>query len=165
MARHWRSSYIIANVDRDAVVAGVLEGGATTPRYLFMTMMSCGIAILGFLQSPAAVVIGAMPISPLMGPIMQFGFSLCVVEFGMIGRALIALLALLISYRIVRTSPIREATSEILARTQPTLFGLLAAAFSGLAGAYAVIAREGGTIAGVAIAAALTPPLAVVGYG
>ena len=170
LARHWRSSYIIASVDHDVVVASVLEGGVTTPRYLFMTMMSCGIAILGLLQSSAAVVIGAMLISPLMGPIMQLGFSLCVIDFRMMGRALLALLAgtllaLLISILIVKASPIREATSEILARTQPTLFDLMVAVFSGLAGAYAVIARKGETIVGVAIATALMPPLAVVGYG
>lgn len=170
LARAWRSNYIIASVDHDAVVAGVLEGGGTTPRYLFMAMMSCGIAILGLLQSSAAVVIGAMLISPLMGPIMQFGFSLCVIDFRMMGRALVALLAgtllaLLISFLIVKASPIREATSEILARTQPTLFDLMVAVFSGLAGAYAVIARKGETIVGVAIATALMPPLAVVGYG
>lgn len=169
-ASRWRSRHIIARVEHDAVVANVLDGGTATPRYLFMTMMSCGIAILGLLQSSAAVVIGAMLISPLMGPIMQLGFSLCVIDFRMMRRALIALLigtllALLMSYLIVKASPIREATSEILARTQPTLFDLMVAVFSGLAGAYAAITRKGETIVGVAIATALMPPLAVVGYG
>lgn len=169
-ASQWRSSHIIASVEHDVVVASVLDGGTATPRYLFMAMMSCGIAILGLLQSSAAVVIGAMLISPLMGPIMQLGFSLCVIDFRMMRRALIALLigtalALLVSYLIVKASPIREATSEILARTQPTLFDLMVAVFSGLAGAYAAITRKGETIVGVAIATALMPPLAVVGYG
>ncbi len=170
LASKWRGDHIINRVEHDAVMADVLEGGAATPRYLFMATMSCGIAILGLLQSSAAVVIGAMLISPLMGPIMQLGFSLCVIDFRMMRRALIALVigtlvALLMSYLIVKASPIREATSEILARTRPTLFDLMVAVFSGLAGAYAAITRKGETIVGVAIATALMPPLAVVGYG
>lgn len=168
--QRWRTEHIIATVEHNAVVAHIVESGVITPRYLFMTMMSCGIAILGLLQSSAAVVIGAMLISPLMGPIMQLGLSLCVVDFRLMRRALTALaagvvLALIVSTLVVKASPLREATSEIIARTQPTLFDLMVAAFSGLAGAYAAITRKGETIVGVAIATALMPPLAVVGYG
>jgi uncharacterized hydrophobic protein (TIGR00271 family) len=151
-------------------MSNVLEGGGLTPRYAFMVVMSCGIAILGLLQSSAAVVIGAMLISPLMGPIVQLGFSLCVVDFRLMRRALYALaigvvLALLTAMCIVWLSPLKEATSEILARTQPNLFDLLVALFSGLAGGYAVITRKGEAIVGVAIATALMPPLAVVAFG
>ncbi|RDS81396.1 DUF389 domain-containing protein [Dyella psychrodurans] len=165
----WRVR-LIRSVDHDAVMANVMDNGMFTPRYAFMAIMSCGIAILGLLQSSAAVVIGAMLISPLMGPIVQLGFSLCVVNFSMMRQALIALLAgialaLLIAMCVVWFSPLREATSEILARTQPTLFDLLVALFSGLAGGYAVVTRKGEAIVGVAIATALMPPLAVVAYG
>ncbi|HUA81094.1 MAG TPA: TIGR00341 family protein [Dyella sp.] len=151
-------------------MANVMDGGILTPRYVFMAIVSCCIAILGLLQSSVAVIIGAMLISPLMGPIVQLGFSLCVVDFRMTRQALVALLAgmalaLLTAMSIVWMSPLREATSEILARTQPTLFDLLVALFSGLAGGYAVITRKGETIVGVAIATALMPPLAVVAYG
>ncbi|GLQ50148.1 hypothetical protein GCM10010872_15970 [Dyella flava] len=151
-------------------MSNVMEGGGLTPRYAFMVVMSCGIAILGLLQSSAAVVIGAMLISPLMGPIVQLGFSLCVVDFRLMRKALYALmvgiaLALFTAMCIVWLSPLKEATSEILARTQPNLFDLLVALFSGLAGGYAVITRKGETIVGVAIATALMPPLAVVGFG
>lgn len=168
--QRWRAEHIIATVEHNAVVAHIVESGVITPRYLFMTMMSCGIAILGLLQSSAAVVIGAMLISPLMGPIMQLGLSLCVVDFRLMRRSLTALaagvaLALIVSILVVKASPLREATSEIIARTQPTLFDLMVAVFSGLAGAYAAITRKGETIVGVAIATALMPPLAVVGYG
>ncbi|WP_414492079.1 DUF389 domain-containing protein [Stenotrophomonas maltophilia] len=160
----------VQNVNYDAVIANVADGGGLTARYAFMVVMSCGIAILGLLQSSAAVVIGAMLISPLMGPIVQLGFSLCVVDFRMMGRALVALLAgialaLATAMCIVWLSPLREATSEILARTQPTLFDLLVALLSGLAGGYAVITRKGEAIVGVAIATALMPPLAVVAFG
>lgn len=158
------------DVNHTAVMANVTDGGGLTPRYGFMAVMSCGIAILGLLQSSAAVVIGAMLISPLMGPIIQLGFSLCVVDFRMMGRSLLALmggvvLALGTSMLIVWLSPLREATSEILARTHPNLFDLLVAVLSGLAGGYAVITRKGEAIVGVAIATALMPPLAVVGFG
>jgi len=167
--RRWRAR-LLAPVEHDAVIANVSDGGGLTPRYAFMAVMSCGIAILGLLQSSAAVVIGAMLISPLMGPIVQLGFSLCVVDFRMMGRALLALLAGVLlalgtAMCIVWLSPLREATSEILARTQPTLFDLLVALLSGLAGGYAVITRKGEAIVGVAIATALMPPLAVVAFG
>lgn len=167
--RRWRAR-LLAPVEHDAVIANVSDGGGLTPRYAFMAVMSCGIAILGLLQSSAAVVIGAMLISPLMGPIVQLGFSLCVVDFRMMGRALLALLAGVLlalgtAMCIAWLSPLREATSEILARTQPTLFDLLVALLSGLAGGYAVITRKGEAIVGVAIATALMPPLAVVAFG
>jgi uncharacterized hydrophobic protein (TIGR00271 family) len=166
----WRRLHIIPGVEHDAVMSNVVDGGGFTPRYAFMVVMSCGIAILGLLQSSAAVVIGAMLISPLMGPIVQLGFSLCVVDFRLMRRALYALamgvaLALLTAMSVVWLSPLKEATSEILARTQPNLFDLLVALFSGLAGGYAVITRKGEAIVGVAIATALMPPLAVVGFG
>jgi len=158
------------DVNHPAVLSNVTEGGGLTPRFAFMAVMSCGIAILGLLQSSAAVVIGAMLISPLMGPIVQLGFSLCVVDFRMMGRSLLALLggiglALATAMLIVWLSPLREATGEILARTHPNLFDLLVALLSGLAGGYAVITRKGEAIVGVAIATALMPPLAVVAFG
>jgi uncharacterized hydrophobic protein (TIGR00271 family) len=170
--RLWRRlrGRLAHHVDHAAVIDNVADAGGWSPRFAFMAVMSCGIAILGLLQSSAAVVIGAMLISPLMGPIVQLGFSLCVVDFRMMGRALLALLAgvllaLATAMSIVWLSPLREATSEILARTQPTLFDLLVAILSGLAGGYAVITRKGEAIVGVAIATALMPPLAVVAFG
>ena len=86
----WRHSrrHILDAIDQTSVMENVLDGGHLTGRYAFMAIMSCGIAILGLLQSSAAVVIGAMLISPLMGPIVQLGFSLCVVDFRMMRRAL-----------------------------------------------------------------------------
>ncbi len=135
-----------------------------------MVVMSCGIAILGLLQNSAAVIIGAMLISPLMAPIVALGFSLCRLDYRQMQRSLATiaagiLLALAIAVLIVLASPLRDPTEEILARTQPNLFDLLVAVFSGLAGGYAVIRGRGETIVGVAIAAALMPPLAVTGYG
>jgi uncharacterized hydrophobic protein (TIGR00271 family) len=166
--RHWRRVHL--EVDRQAVLEHVEDAGALRPRYGFMIVMSCGIATLGLLQNSVAVIIGAMLISPLMGPIVEMGMSLATFDFRKLRLALTTLAvglaaSLLIAVLIVAASPLQEATPQILARTEPTLFDLLVAVFSGLAGAYATITRKGETIVGVAIATALMPPLAVVGYG
>ena len=157
-------------VDHAGVFAEVEDDGKLGVRYLFMVVMAAAIATLGLLLSSPAVIIGAMLISPLMGPIMLLGFSLCLLDFDAMKRALISLIAgmagaLVIAVLIVMFSPLRDATPEILARTRPNLFDLLVAIFSGLAGGYSVIHRKGATIVGVAIATALMPPLCVVGFG
>lgn len=166
----WRQNQLVATTDRITVLEHVDDGGHLGPRYAFMTLMSCGIAMLGLLQNSAAVIIGAMLISPLMGPIVELGLGLATFDLRSIRDALKTLfvgvlLSLLVAAGIVHFSPLQDATAEILARTQPTFFDLLIAIFSGLAGAYATITRKGETIVGVAIATALMPPLAVVGYG
>ena len=168
-ARHFRATAGAA-VSHPEVMDRVHDGGSLTPRFAFMTVLSCGIAVLGLLQNSVAVIIGAMLVSPLMGPIVALGFSLTTLDYHQMMRSVMALgagvlLALGISVLIVAVSPLQAETPEILARTQPNLFDLLVAVFSGLAGGYAVIKGRGEAIVGVAIATALMPPLAVVGYG
>lgn len=158
------------HIDRAAVLAHIDDGARLDARYALMVTLACGIAMLGLLQNSVAVIIGAMLISPLMGPIIALGMSLATFDFVGMRRALKALvtgiaLALAIAIGIVLVSPLQEATPEILGRTEPTLFDLLVAVLSGIAGAYATITRKGETIVGVAIATALMPPLAVVGFG
>lgn len=126
-------------IDYTTVVQEVREDGALSGRYQFMTLMSCAIATLGLLLSSPAVVIGAMLISPLMGPIVQLGMSLCILDLRAMRSSLISIgvgvgLVLIASAGIVALSPLTQATPEILARTQPNLFDLLVAIFSGLAG-------------------------------
>ncbi|RZL20814.1 MAG: DUF389 domain-containing protein, partial [Sphingomonas sp.] len=77
--RWWRRS-VVAPVDHESVIARIVEESGWSPRYAFMTMMSAGIAVLGLLLSSPAVVIGAMLISPLMNPILGFGFSLALFD-------------------------------------------------------------------------------------
>lgn len=166
--RRWRLTHLQA--DRAAVLAHVADESTLWPRYSFMALMSAGIAMLGLLQNSVAVVIGAMLISPLMGPIVGMGISLATFDFRALRLALKTLsvgiaLALLIAILIVAISPLQQPTSEILSRTEPNLFDLLIAILSGLAGAYATITRKGETIVGVAIATALMPPLVVVAFG
>ncbi|MEQ5787683.1 TIGR00341 family protein [Erythrobacter sp. NFXS35] len=161
---------VVGQVDQAEVIERRREDGSLSERYLFMTAMSGGIAVLGLLLSSPAVVIGAMLLSPLMGPIMGLGFALAIGDWDWIkqcARTLLlgSLMAVLLCGALVYLSPIQTITEEIAARTRPNLFDLFVALFSALAGAYAMIRGREGTIVGVAIATALMPPLAVVGFG
>lgn len=144
--------------------------GELTSGYMLMCALSAGIATLGLLQSSTAVVIGAMLISPLMNPIAALGFGFASIDGNRIKQAarvvsIGAVIGILTAVLLTWMSPIRNATPEILARTEPTLLDLAVALFSGIAGGYATVIGKGGTAIGVAIATALMPPLAVVGYG
>lgn len=157
-------------VDHSVVALSVYDNGGLTGRYLMMTVISAAIAALGLMLGSPAVVIGAMLVSPMMGPIVALGFSLALLDWEELKRAVKALavgvgLALAVAILLTLLSPLKEPTSEILARTRPNFFDLLIAVFSGVAGAYAVIRQRGETIIGVAIATALMPPVATVGFG
>jgi uncharacterized hydrophobic protein (TIGR00271 family) len=159
-----------ASVDRVAIAEDIDDGGRLESSYLFMCAMASGIATIGLLCNSVSVIIGAMLVSPLMGPIVRLGLGIATLDIGRVFRALGTLLAgmglaLLIAILIVRLSPLRTPTPEILARTTPNLFDMIAATLSGLAGGYALVRKRGGTIVGVAIATALMPPMAVVGFG
>lgn len=167
--RWWRRA-IVGSVDHEGVVERIVSESGWSPRYAFMATMSAGIAVLGLLLSSPAVVIGAMLISPLMNPILGLGFSIALFDFSEARRSLTALgvgtvAAVLFTALIVLVSPLKAPTAEILSRTRPNLFDLLVALFAALAGTFAIIRGRGETIVGVAIATALMPPLAVVGYG
>ncbi len=166
----WWSADVSGTVDQAAVITKRREECQLSARYLLMIAMSAGIAILGLLQSSPAVVIGAMLLSPLMDPIMGVGFALAVGDFKWLKQsarslAIGSLVAIGFCVLVVFFSPIQTVTSEIAARTRPNLFDLGVAFFSAVAGAYAMIRGRDGTIVGVAIATALMPPLAVVGFG
>ena len=110
----WRAHHlhVAGPIDHATVVSHVREDGQFRGRYAFMTMMACGIATLGLLLSSPAVIIGAMLISPLMGPIVLFGFSLCILDLKAMRKSLLALtagtlLAVGASYVIVKISPIK----------------------------------------------------------
>lgn len=147
----------------------VAADGALSERYALMCALSAGIATLGLLQSSSAVVIGAMLVSPLMSPIAKLGFSFASFDAHRAQQAarvlgIGALIGIALGMVLTWFSPIRNATPEIIARTAPTLLDLAVAVLSGLAGGYATVHRRGETAIGVAIATALMPPLATVGY-
>lgn len=148
----------------------VVDDGALTQGYILMCALSAGIATLGLLQSSTAVVIGAMLVSPLMSPIAALGFGFASLDGHRIREAarvvlVGAAIGILTGMLLTWLSPIRNATPEILARTEPTLLDLAVALLSGIAGGYATVRGKGGTAIGVAIATALMPPLATLGYG
>ncbi|MCJ8190846.1 DUF389 domain-containing protein [Sphingomicrobium aestuariivivum] len=169
LRRQWRRHFV-REVDHEAAITRLREESGADPRYIFMIAMSAGIAVLGLIMSSPAVVIGAMLLSPLMGPIIGAGFALATWDVRWMrtcARALFlgVLAAVLFSAFLSWLSPIQQITSEIAARTRPTLLDLFVALFSALAGSYAMIKGRAGTIVGVAIAVALMPPLATVGFG
>lgn len=156
--------------DAQSLRHAVATEGALTSGYLLMCVLSAGIATLGLLQSSTAVVIGAMIISPLMAPIAALGFGFASLDGHRIrdaGKVVLigAGIGVLTGLAITWLSPIRNATPEIIGRTQPTLLDLAIALLSGIAGGYATVRQKGGTAVGVAIATALMPPIATVGYG
>lgn len=164
----WRRH--MRDLDREGTQRQVLEDGGLSYSYVFLVISSCGIATLGLMLNSAAVIIGAMLVAPLMGPIVLLGFAIAETDVEKIVRSAKALLvgvlsALAISVVIVKLSPYIPPTPEILARTNPNLFDLLVAVLSGMVAGYAVTHRKIGTVAGVAIATALMPPLAASGYG
>lgn len=166
----WWHTHVVETVDHAHVVKKVFADNDWSPRYLFLTLMSAGIAVLGLLLSSPAVVIGAMLLSPLMSPIIALGFSLALFDYQQMRQSLLTLAAgagaaVIFTCLIVLVSPLQAPTEEIIARTRPNLFDLGVAMFAALAGGFAIIRGRGESIVGVAIATALMPPLAVVGYG
>ena len=162
---------------RDGVALKVEDGARPTSQYYFLLLLSCGVATLGLITNSVAVIIGAMLIAPLMGPIMGVALSALRPQPLLYRRALIALttgallsigLAALIS-AIAVWLPFDALTtipSEVQVRAQPSPFDLGVAIIGGAAGAYATARLEGAAaVIGVAIATALMPPLCVAGIG
>lgn len=138
---------------------------------LWVLIFATFVASLGLNTNSTAVIIGAMLISPLMGPIMGFGLGLGIFDFDLIKRsfrnfATATVFSIITSTLFFLISPISEAQSELLARTQPTVYDVLIAFFGGLAGIVASSTKsKGNVIPGVAIATALMPPLCTAGFG
>ena len=146
---------------RSLILASVARDARLDQKYLLLIVLSAAIATLGLLQSSTAVVIGAMLVSPLLGPIMGIGFGLATLESNLIKRSLVTLaagmaVAIIIAMLISWISPIKDVTPELRARTQPTLLDLGVAVVGGIAGVYAIMRKLSGVMVGVAIAFAAT---------
>jgi uncharacterized hydrophobic protein (TIGR00271 family) len=136
-------------------------------------ILACAIVIasVGLNVNSTAVIIGAMLISPLMGPIVGAGFGLGMYDFELVKKsiknlAIATIVSLIVSTLYFYISPFKEVQSELLARTSPNIYDVLIAFFGGLVGVIAVTRVEkGNPIPGVAIATALMPPLCTAGYG
>lgn len=138
---------------------------------LWVLMFAIFIASIGLNVNSTAVIIGAMLISPLMGPIMGIGYGLGIYDFKLIriafrNLAMAVSISLLTSVIYFLLTPLNQAQSELLARTTPTIWDVLIALFGGLAGIIGITRKEkSNVIPGVAIATALMPPICTAGYG
>jgi uncharacterized hydrophobic protein (TIGR00271 family) len=153
---------------KQAIIADIPFKGHT----IWILICSIFIASIGLNANSTAVVIGAMLISPLMGPILGVGMSIAINDIDTLRRSLknfavMVVISILTAYLFFEFFPLRDESSELLARTEPDIRDVLIAFFGGFA---LVIARaKKGTVAtvifGVAIATALMPPLCTVGFG
>ncbi|MBF1446873.1 TIGR00341 family protein [Prevotella nigrescens] len=155
----------------DEVVAQISDGVDFHGATLWVLIFAIFIASLGLNVNSTAVIIGAMLISPLMGPIIGMGLAVGIADLKLFKRALTNYLITTVISVVTATiyftiSPITEAQSELLARTSPTLYDVLIALFGGAAGILAISTKsKNNVIPGVAIATALMPPLCTAGYG
>ena len=149
-----------------------VSADALPDQYFFiMVILSCTVATYGLLSNSTAVVIGAMLIAPLMGPILGGALGISthsndLLKLSAKAEALGAVTAVVLAAVLTLILPRTDLTPEIMARTTPTILDLVIALASGAAGTYAICMKpQGATLPGVAIATALMPPLCVVGIG
>ncbi|MBX9892408.1 MAG: TIGR00341 family protein [Chitinophagaceae bacterium] len=153
------------------VVLSIKSSSVFRGTNLWLLVFAIFVASIGLNINSTAVIIGAMLISPLMGPIVGAGMALAINDFALLKKALSNLLVATLIAMTVSTiyffiTPLRDAQSELLARTSPNIFDVLIALFGGLAGIVGVSRKEkSNVIPGVAIATALMPPLCTAGYG
>jgi uncharacterized hydrophobic protein (TIGR00271 family) len=162
----------VSHIDHNSVIKDLAGRADLSGSYLLMIVFSCLVALLGLLVNSVAVVIGAMLISPLMGPIFTAALSFSMGDLRLARKALkiivvSIILSVLVAAFFTLISPLKAPTQEILSRTRPNIYDLLIAAFAGAAGAYALCTRVSYLFVttGVAVATAVIPPLSVVGYG
>ena len=157
--------------DEQEIVKQITSGISFRGANLWVLIFAIFIASLGLNVNSTAVIIGAMLISPLMGPIIGMGLAMGINDLNLMRRAvknfgvatLISVLTAMVYFLI---TPLGEAQSELLARTSPTISDVLIATFGGAAGILALCTKgKGNVIPGVAIATALMPPLCTAGYG
>lgn len=157
--------------DADSIHKAIEESVIFKGTNLWILMFASVVASLGLNINSTAVVIGAMLISPLMGPINGIGYGFATYDFFLLKKSALNFafaisLSIFASAMYFFVSPVNQAHSELLARTSPTIFDLLIAFFGGLAGMVATCSKKkGNVLPGVAIATALMPPLCTVGYG
>lgn len=157
--------------NQDSVYDEIKKGISFKGTNLWILIFAIIVASVGLNMNSTAVIIGAMLISPLMGPINGMGYSIATYDFELFRKSIknfsFAILSSLVaSTAYFALSPVSTAHSELLARTSPTIYDVLIALFGGLAGIVAISSKQkGNVIPGVAIATALMPPLCTAGYG
>ncbi|NLT04315.1 MAG: DUF389 domain-containing protein [Bacteroidales bacterium] len=155
----------------DNIHQEILKGVSFRGTNLWILFFAIIVASVGLNMNSTAVIIGAMLISPLMGPINGMGYSIATYDMELFKKSIKNFsyavgISLLASTAYFAISPISTAHSELLARTSPSIYDVLIALFGGLAGIVAISSKQkGNVIPGVAIATALMPPLCTAGYG
>lgn len=157
--------------DETLIIASIRKEVHFKGTNLWTLIFAIFIASIGLNMNATAVIIGAMLISPLMGPIMGVGLGIAINDFellkaGIKNLFIATLISILTSAFYFLLTPIHDTNAELLARTNPSLWDVMIAFFGGLAGVVAGTRRErSNVIPGVAIATALMPPLCTAGYG
>lgn len=157
--------------DFETIHTEVEKGVVFKGTNLWVLISAILVASVGLNMNSTAVIIGAMLISPLMGPINGMGYSLATYDFLLFKKAIknfsfAVVVSLLTSALYFFISPVNSAHSELLARTSPTIYDVFIALFGGVAGMLALSSKlKGNVIPGVAIATALMPPICTAGYG
>ena len=160
------TSFLLPQAEAEETIR---EGVSFRGTNLLVLIMAIFIASLGL--NVTAVIIGAMLISPLMGPIIGLGLAVGIQDFDLMKRSfrnlfMATAFSIATSAIYFLISPVNEGHSELLARTSPTIYDVLIGFFGGAAGIIAIGSKtKGNVIPGVAIATALMPPLCTVGYG
>ncbi|MDO9282394.1 MAG: TIGR00341 family protein [Methylotenera sp.] len=166
-----RFSLIEDKADDELIDHSIRSGVVLRGTNLWVLMFAILIASIGLNVNSTAVIIGAMLISPLMGPIMGIGYGVGIYDAPLIRKSfrnlgIATLISLLVSTLYFLLTPLSDAQSELLARTSPSIWDVLIAFFGGLAGIIgATRSEKTNIIPGVAIATALMPPLCTAGYG
>lgn len=157
--------------EKQKVLENVFNNTSFRGSNLWILACAIIIASVGLNVNSTAVIIGAMLISPLMGPIVGAGFALGTYDFSLLKKSMknlfiATVVSLLVSSVYFYLSPFKDVQSELLARTAPNIYDVLIAFFGGLVGVIAITrVKKGNPIPGVAIATALMPPLCTAGYG
>ena len=157
--------------DHAEIKSRLEDGGQITGTNMCVLMLAIFIASIGLNMNSTAVIIGAMLISPLMGSIQAAAYGTATANMRLFRKSVIGLAVQVIICLVTSTiyfwiSPISTSTSELLARTTPTIWDVLIALFGGIAAIIGITRKEkSNVIPGVAIATALMPPLCTCGYG
>lgn len=160
------------HIDTDAAARSIRSNVAFRGPNVWILAFSIIIASVGLNVNSTAVIIGAMLISPLMGPIIGIGLGLGVndtklIRVGLKNLLVMVGISLMASFLYFLLTPLKLANpTELLSRTNPTIYDVIIALFGGAAGLLEISRKEKGTVlSGVAIATALMPPLCTAGYG
>jgi uncharacterized hydrophobic protein (TIGR00271 family) len=169
--KHWLQK-TAAGIGHEAVIKDIVQETDISTGYFLLLSAANLIALSGLITNSAPVIIGAMLISPLMGPILSFGFAFTTGAKQIWKRSVKKIIVSIVVTLVVAAlasllSPMKELTQEMISRTRPNLYDLIIAFLAGSAGAAALCTKKNylTVVPGVAIATAVIPPLSVAGFG